>query len=361
MARSAGLPPATYADALPISETSYTPSNIQTDAVAYLPAGAADKLRALRERSSERHAATIPFSEIQEASVARQQAETRLKRLLSPPIDDGFNLPADDPRAVSAQKLVEKTTADLRRLNERNASKTAAWHAASQALSACEEWIRSGTAANVTLEDYEGPEPKLAKSENGLIEAIENRRRKVKELHADLSRIRAAPFPSIYAKQQMRSQVAALAQRGAASAADIVKNNGKLVFAHERRSIPVIVGKEAGITAWQEFDALATFCWLHETALVEKLSREIDALANGGVTALSVPDREKQEAKILSDLLAIEREEAFFVWRAQEQNLPVEHRGSCSPIATLRLLLTTTPRAESARGSSIEHAFGVSG
>jgi hypothetical protein len=359
MARSASLPPATFADTLPLSETSYTPSSIRTDAVAYLSAGAAQKLQALRDRASERHAVTIPFSEIQDASVARQQAEARLKRLLAPPSDDGFNLPADDPRAVSARRLVDKTTADLRRLNERNASRTAAWHAVSQALSACEEWIKNGIPGNVTLEDYDGPEPSLSKSENGPLDAIENRRVKVKSLHADLSRIRSAPFPSIHAKQQMRSQVAALVQRGAASAADIVKNNGKLVFAHERRSIPVIVAKEGAIVAWQEFDALATFCWLHETALVEKLSREIDALGNNGETALSVPDREKQEAEILSDLLAIEREETFFVWRAQEQNLPVEHRGSCSPIALLGLLLTTTPRAEGAHGSSNEHAYEV--
>jgi hypothetical protein len=48
---------------------------------------------------------------------------------------------------------------------------------------------------------------KLVKGETSLIDAIENRRRRVRELKADLHRIRSAPFPSSHAKAQMRAQV----------------------------------------------------------------------------------------------------------------------------------------------------------
>jgi hypothetical protein len=310
MARTATLPPATLADAEPQLQVGYAPSDIRTDAVAYLPVAAADKLRALRERSSERHAATIPFSEIQDASVTRQQAETRLKRLLAHPAENGFGLDPGDPRCVAAQALVDRTTADLRRLNERAASLTAAWHAVSQALSACEAWIKNGIPGNVTLEDYDGPEVKLTKNENGLLDAIEKRRVKVKGLHADLSRIRAAPYPKTYAKQRMRSEIAALAQRGAVNVTPLINHDGKLVFPEDRRSIPVIVGKEAGIAAWQEFDALATFCWLHQVALAEKLDREIDALAIKG-ESISHEVRQKREAEIMADILSVDREISF--------------------------------------------------
>jgi hypothetical protein len=65
------------------------------------------------------------------------------------------------------------------------------------------------------LQDYDGPEPKLAKGEASLLDAAENRRRRFRELRADLHRIASAPFPSAYAKQQMRAQIEALAMQGA--------------------------------------------------------------------------------------------------------------------------------------------------
>jgi hypothetical protein len=69
----------------------------------------------------------------------------------------------------------------------------------------------------VVLQDGEGEVPKLAKGENGLLDAIENRRRKVREARADLHRIQSSSFPSSYCKQRMREQIGQLAQRGAVS------------------------------------------------------------------------------------------------------------------------------------------------
>jgi hypothetical protein len=86
---------------------------------------------------------------------------------------------------------------------------------ASQAKAAVESWLRDGKPSGVRLEDFEGPEPTLNKGENGILDAIENRRRRVRELRADLHRIESAPFPSSHAKAQMRAQIGQLAQAGA--------------------------------------------------------------------------------------------------------------------------------------------------
>ena len=62
--------------------------------------------------------------------------------------------------------------------------------------------------------------------------------------------------------------------------------------------------------------------------------------------ALSHEAREKAEAETMADLLAVERDESWFVWQAQSQGLPIEHRADISPLALLGLRLVTTPRAD---------------
>jgi hypothetical protein len=49
---------------------------------------------------------------------------------------------------------------------------------------------------------------------------------------------------------------------------------------------------------------------------------------------------------VQADLLSVERDESWFVWQAQSQGLPVEHRADISPLALLGLKLVTTPRAD---------------
>jgi hypothetical protein len=322
-------------------------------------------LEALRYRAASLHALCIPFSDVEEASTTRLQAEQRLKRLQASPQEDGFNLPPEDARTVAAQRDLAKATAAFKLLNERREARAKAWADAARVLSAIDSWISDGRPRNAVLDDYEGPEPKLARGEAGLLDAIETRRRRVKELHAELDRIRSAPYPSSHAKQKMRSQIAALAQRGAASVSGLVKNDDEVAFQLERKSVPVVVtvGKGTGATvaAWQQFDSLGAFCWLHKDALVAKLDREIEAAADDK-NSLSSTDREKAEARVLSEQLAIEREESSFVFEAQSRNLPVEHRADISPLAILGMQLVTAPRAALASpASSLEHAFGVVG
>ena len=63
------------------------------------------------------------------------------------------------------KKNLAKLSDDLRRLNERSEARTAAWHAASRALAATEEWLRTGKPGNCTLEAVETELPKLNKGD----------------------------------------------------------------------------------------------------------------------------------------------------------------------------------------------------
>jgi hypothetical protein len=125
--------------------------------------------------------------------------------------------------------LVDKSTEDFERIKQRSETKTAAWHAASGALANAEVWLKGGRPHGTTLLDYDGPEPKLAKGEAGLLDAVENRRRRVRELEADLHRIRSSPYPSSHCKAQMREIIEQLATRGAPEVS--------LLIEHDQREI----------------------------------------------------------------------------------------------------------------------------
>ena len=96
-----------------------------------------------------------------------------------------------------------------------------------------------------------------------------------------------------------------------------------------------------------------------KSALIAALDREISTEADDKA-ALSHEAREKAEAEVQGDLLAVERDEAALVWSAMEQNLPVEHRADCSPLAILQCRLITAPHA-APPPSSPEHAYNIVG
>ena len=69
-------------------------------------------------------------------------------------------------------------------------------------------------------------------------------------------------------------------------------------------------------------DTVALVAWLHKDALIAALDREIASEADDKA-ALSHEAREKAVAETQADLLAVERDESWFVWQAQSQGLPV--------------------------------------
>jgi hypothetical protein len=107
-------------------------------------------------------------------------------------------------------------------LNERNDARAAAFTAAKQTATAVELWLRDGRPPGTALEDFNGPEPQLPKSES-ITDGIERLRRRERELKSDLHRIRSATFPSSLAKAKVRAEIEALAVRGAPSVSDVVE------------------------------------------------------------------------------------------------------------------------------------------
>jgi hypothetical protein len=55
-------------------------------------------------------------------------------------------------------------------------------------------------------------------------------RRRGRELKADLRRIQSAPFPSSYAKQQMRAQIEALAMSGTPNVSNLTEHDREIAW-----------------------------------------------------------------------------------------------------------------------------------
>jgi hypothetical protein len=130
----------------------------------------------------------------------------------------------------------------------------------------------------------------------------------------------------------------------------IVEHDGKIIWPSQRLTSEVHA--ERRLLAFTEVpDTVALFAWLHRDALIAALSREIDSEADDKA-ALTHEAREKAEAEVQGDLLAVERDECELVWTAQAQSLPIEHRADINPVALLGLRLVTTPRVNEAPGTT---------
>ena len=326
------------------------------DLIEVLPERAADRLRALRQRSSDAHAVIPEFADLQEANTAKYDAERALRRLTDHPHDGGLNLKPEDRRVIASQQHLAKMTADAKRLTELSEVRSAAWQPTSLALSAVEAWLKGGQPSGTVLQDHEAQGPKLNKGET-VIDAIERHRRRGRELKADLRRIQSAPFPSSYAKQRMRAQIEALAQRGAPDVSSLIEHDREIAWPMMRLSSQVI-STERALAFTEVTDTVAMMCWLHRDALIAALDREIASEADDPA-ALTHEVRQQREAKVMGDLLAVERDEAALVWQAQSERMPVEHRADISPLALLGLRLITAPRAVPSPGSSPEHAYDI--
>jgi len=259
---------------------------------------------------------------------------------------------------MEAQRTLDKATADFNRLTELQQARTAAWQSSSRALANVENWLRQGVPDNCTLDAVEVEVPKLAKGENGLLDQIENRRRRVRELKADLHRIQSAPFPSSYAKQRLREMVEQFAARGAPDLTNLIEHDGDIIWPTLRVQ-SVVHDAQRSLAFHEAVDVVGLFACLLKPTLISVLDAFADE-ASDDPAALTHEARQQREAKVMGDLLAVERDESALVWRAMDEKLPVDHRADISPLALLGVALVTAPRATNGHASTSPLAYDVS-
>jgi hypothetical protein len=101
-----------------------------------------------------------------------------------------MNLPATDPRVVAEHARHAKLDAEFKRLEKLNSVRGEEWRRAGYALVATEQWLKAGRPPGTQWEYVETPMPKLLKGQT-LLEAVQVREDKVKQLQADARRTKA--------------------------------------------------------------------------------------------------------------------------------------------------------------------------
>jgi hypothetical protein len=331
--------------------------DVTPDILDAIPPGAAERLRALRQRVEDLHALCPPFELRHAASTAKAEAAARLKRLRDHPAASGFNLRGDDGRVVAAEQELERLADEHERLTRINDTRSRAWTAASHLQSACEAWLRDGKPGGVVLLDFDGPPPTLKGSESP-VDAIARLQRRGRELKADLRRIASSCFPASHCKAQMRAQIERLAAQGAPDVADLIEHDREVTFPTQQVRCTVYNTGTPAVGFAEVIDSAAVFAWTFRDALIAKLDALIDAESDEG-SAMSHEVREQRAAEVASDLLDIERQEAALMFTAWGDGVNIEPRGDLDPVAVLNVELV------SARASIAEttpgHAYDVAG
>ena len=159
--------------------------------------------------------------------------------------------------------------------------------------------------------------------------AIENRRRRLQELAADIVSVKRSPWPTSITKKLARAQIAELCKRGRPDVFGLVEHG-------ERIAWPTLPTGAVDLpeAVRNPIDTPALIAWALGSELIEAIEREIDELSDDD-RALTHEERGKKIETIEADMLAIEREEEALIELAEAQGVPITRRVNADPRAVL--------------------------
>jgi hypothetical protein len=188
------------------------PAQIGDPIEGLLPPEAHAKLRSFQDERDAAHVLLIAVvDDQQELRLDIMRGETRVKELMTPRGVGGYGLADDEPQVLAEQEKVGRKRAAQRRLASLYEVRSDAYRHVADLVRAIEQEIAarpSGCIAKTV--SIETPAFK-----GNIIDAVEGRRRRGRELVSDLARVRAAPWPSSIAKAKMRERITQLAEAGA--------------------------------------------------------------------------------------------------------------------------------------------------
>ena len=181
--------------------------------------------------------------ERQEAWEAKRVAEARLKVLTGGGPDTAWydaqhphfrNLPDDHPELVAQQEALTDAVANIERLDPIVEARSHQLDQLNRLLSAVENYLAEGlSGVGDAIKLYKGPAPSLRKGE-GVVDAVERCRRRLRELDADRHKVASAPWHSAEAKRRARAEIDALAERGQPNVLPLIESCDESIYWAER-------------------------------------------------------------------------------------------------------------------------------
>lgn len=263
-----------------------------------------EKYLGLRDRRDDLRAASRRVSEeMSEAHTTLQAAAARKKSLAESNQHLGI-VGETHPGVIQADQQIEHVKATIARLNERHEFLSSASVALGRLFTKCDSYLKSNYP---DLKLFDGDAPQLKNGETGT-DAHERTARRVRSLREDRKEILAAPYPASITKKLARQY---LAKRAEAAKPDVT-----LLVAHcDNVEFPFLgtsISNFAPTSIVKSNDPVGLLAWVFPKEFAAAVDREIDAEGDDQ-KALTNEQRIAKLAEIDGDILAAEREEAYFL------------------------------------------------
>ncbi|MGY8633830.1 hypothetical protein RAD15_15240 [Bradyrhizobium sp. 14AA] len=330
------------------------------DPTAVLPDAAAAKFVRFVQRCRDHHAAVPGFADLQEQSHAVIRHKKRIDDLTRPKSEGFHGLPELAPQVVIERRELERAEAELSRLASLKEIRGARWNTAKQLEARVIDWVmRGGIPTNCIIEPIEDPPlSELLKKGETIADAVDRFRHRLRELTADAHRVRSAPWPSSVVKQEAKAQLEQIAEAATPNFDSMIEHHAPLVL--PRVSLSSLVPGVEPTLAFAEITDPRLVCRVLMEQVLAKVYAGLDEAADDK-HALDQQQRERMEAQISEDVLAIERSEVACIWHAEaNKGEVIDFRPDTSPQALLGVTLRTVPRSAPS-GTSAQHAINIVG
>lgn len=210
-----------------------------------LPPRAFEKVAEMKRRREE--ASTLYRASFGDEQLVRAEIyghEARIRQLQAPRGAGSYDLPDADVRVASERKRLDQKRGDLGRLLTAKEARGAESQRLGALLRRIDEAVATrpagtvGKMVEVAPPGYKGD----------LLDAIEHRRTRTRELRADVDRARHAPHPSAVRKAAMVAQVEALAERGRPDAAKSIEQGEPIGWPLERFQCDIFNAAAPGLS-----------------------------------------------------------------------------------------------------------------
>ena len=290
------------------------------------------KLIFLRQLRDDAHKLIPDFNEQLDLGIERARLQAQRKHLTE------FNhdvrrTPDDHPAIRQLDEKIGRLTAEIDRRRALTETRSAAWKQAAAVSRACDDYIRNLHLPFAAIPLHERPVPAAMPKGHSYSSAVEDRRRRLRELQSDLRRVETAPRPSSVAKQIAAAEVAKLAERGAPDVMALISPHGETVAWSDIR---IGVGYGTTYSAGSVPDAVGLIAWLFRDDLQRAVGREIDELSDDE-NALTDAARADKLTEILGDMLAVGRSEEALICAAEAAGAVIPRRKDADPRAVLGL------------------------
>jgi hypothetical protein len=302
-----------------------------------LPTTVQDHLNSLKDSADELHAALRLMSDRRSGALdEKQRLETRLKQLSNPgayglgwmPVHPG------DPMYRGIEADLAAAQRNCERFGGLAEARSQEFSRIKGLVTNLIRWADENYSPNKFVQF--SPAAKLGKKETP-IEAVEARRRRIRELNENMKFVQSAPRPSATIKAQARLEIDRLAEAGKPDCYKMIERGESLGLPSLAMKAEVFLADGRGFAGWHQTDATALLLWMFRDEFIAAIENEIDQLKDDE-HALTDEQRAQQLAEIAADILANERDEEALIRMAEgEVTLAIPRRVDANPLAVLGL------------------------